>query len=54
MTGKNGRSRAFDWAIVPLAVELRDRTGRTWAEIAKKLHIHPGDAPWSSIARPGT
>ncbi len=41
MSGKGGRPRSFDWAVVPMALEIRDRTGETWPEIAGELGVHP-------------
>ncbi len=42
MSGKGGRPRTFPLAIVPVALELREREGRTWPEIARELGVHPG------------
>lgn len=41
MTGRGGRPRTFPLAVVPLAVERRERTGETWAELARALKVHP-------------
>ena len=42
MTAKGGRPRTFPAGAVELAVVERDRTGRTWAEIARDLRVNPG------------
>ena len=42
MTGRVGRHRTFDPALVPLALERRERTGETWREIARDLGVNRG------------
>lgn len=42
MSPKGGRPRTFPTAVVPLALERRERTGETWAEIARDLGVCPG------------
>ena len=42
MTAKGGRPRTFPPGAVELALVERDRTGRTWVEIARRLNVHPG------------
>ena len=42
MTGRPGRPRTFPLAAVELALVERDRTGRSWAEIARELKVNPG------------
>lgn len=42
MTSKCGRPKTFNWSIVPLALEIRERTRRTWPDIARELGVHPG------------
>jgi hypothetical protein len=42
MSGKGGRPRTFPAAAVPLALVERERTGRTWVEIAQNLKVSPG------------
>jgi hypothetical protein len=42
LTGRVGRPRTFDPALVPLALERRERTGEPWAEIARALGTKPG------------
>jgi len=42
MTAKGGRPRTFPVATVPLALVERERTGRTWVEIARDLKVSPG------------
>ncbi len=42
MTGRPGRPRTFDLALVTVALERRGRTGETWKEIARDLHTSPG------------
>lgn len=41
MSDKGGRPRTFPLAIVPVALELREREGGTWTEIARELKVHP-------------
>lgn len=41
MTRKEGRPRTFPLAIVPVALELRERGGWTWVEIAREFKVHP-------------
>ena len=42
MTRPGGRPRTFPRAVVPVALELREREGRTWPEIARELKVPPG------------
>ena len=42
MTAKGGRPRTFPPGAVAAALERRDRTGETWAELGKALGVHPG------------
>ena len=42
MTGRPGRPRTFPLGAVELALVERDRTGRSWAEIARELKVNPG------------
>ncbi len=42
MSGKGGRPRTFPVATVALALVERERTGRTWVEIARGLGVSPG------------
>lgn len=42
MSGKGGRPRTFPPGAVPLALVERERTGRTWVEIARQLQVNPG------------
>jgi hypothetical protein len=41
MRSRVGRHRTFDPALVPLALERRERTGETWREIARDLGVRP-------------
>jgi transposase-like protein len=41
-TARGGRPRTFPVAAVELAVIERETTGRSWAEIARELGVHPG------------
>ncbi len=38
---RGGRPRTFPPGAVELALVERNRTGRTWAEIARELGVHP-------------
>lgn len=42
MTGCGGRPRSFPLAVVPIAIQLREDRGLTWAEVARKLNVHAG------------
>jgi DNA-binding NarL/FixJ family response regulator len=42
MRPKGGRPRTFPLGVVPLALVERERTGRTWVEIARDLKVSPG------------
>jgi hypothetical protein len=42
MRGKGGRPRTFPPDAVEFALVEHDRTGRTWAEIARVLKVNPG------------
>jgi hypothetical protein len=42
MRSNGGRPRTFPAGIVPLAVERRDRTGESWAQIARDLKVPLG------------
>ncbi len=42
MKPRGGRPRTFPPAAVPLALVERERTGRTWVEIARGLKVSPG------------
>ena len=42
MTGRGGRSPSFDWAGVPLAIELREQEGLTWVEAGRRPKFSPG------------
>jgi hypothetical protein len=42
MTSKGGRPRTFPTGIVLLAVERRERTDETWAELGRTLNVNPG------------
>lgn len=41
MTAKAGRSRTFPPCVVPIALVERERTGRTWIDIAGDLDVNP-------------
>ena len=42
MSGRVGRQRTFDLALVLLAIERRDRTGEQWGRIARDLGVPSG------------
>jgi len=42
VTGRPGRPRTFPLGAVELALVERDRTGRSWAEIARELKVNAG------------
>ena len=42
MTAKGGRPRTFPPGAVEIALERRERTGETWAELALDLKVSPG------------
>src|SRR5271170_2445686 len=42
MSGKCGRPRTFPPGAAEIALERRERTGQTWAEIARDLGVSPG------------
>ncbi len=42
MTAKGGRPRTFPPGTVAIALVERERTGRTWVEIARGLKVSPG------------
>ena len=42
MTRPGGRPRTFPRAVVPVALDLREREGWSWPEIARELKVQPG------------